>query len=499
MAPLTITDHAAAADTSSVHVDIHGLPEPQALDTLYLFDDEGQLLFGGVIGCPQSPVYSPYSNIVDYALEVTNMAALLSRRYVNKAWENASIYDIVMEIYDRILAAENISLSTVSPALYNLPKTTYVAPDMTVTAVLDELAGLVGAVWSVDANPASTLREYLGGTSVPLAFYAGTDGAVPAVTPYEFYDTPVFKAFRFRFVLPEDFPVMSPPRMWDLQKSVESYNLRTVQTVTGATGVTDPQTETLVYRAGDSKITVSWPIIELPAIAVDGVPAPVGVAGLNNDDNSKQWLFSYNSADIQLNSNYEPKLTGGEAIEVQYRGRFQLRIRLANQGLIEEIKARTGTSGMIESIDQNDRIDNAAGLIEYAVTQMYANAAPEEQIQCCIDDWNLAQPLTVWRMNFPGAHIVGDYTITERTINLDGSTWTQVTLKNAGLLTSYGKTLEDYISGPTAIRDTEVVVSSATISDDIFLYASGRVFIPFICYADDGQPWTWGGDYYAAT
>ena len=91
MAPLTITDHAAAADTSSVHVDIHGLPEPQALDTLYLFDDEGQLLFGGVIGCPQSPVYSPYSNIVDYALEVTNMAALLSRRYVNKAWENASI------------------------------------------------------------------------------------------------------------------------------------------------------------------------------------------------------------------------------------------------------------------------------------------------------------------------------------------------------------------------------------------------------------------------
>lgn len=39
------------------------------------------------------------------------------------------------------------------------------------------------------------------------------------------------------------------------------------------------------------------------------MPAPVGVAGLNNDDNSKQWLFSYNSADIQLNSNYEPKLT----------------------------------------------------------------------------------------------------------------------------------------------------------------------------------------------
>ena len=183
LAPLTITDHAAAADTSSVHVDIRGLPEPQALDTLYLFDGNGYLMFGGVIGSPQSPAYEAYSTITDYTLEVSNMAALLSRRYVNKAWTNSNVYEIVAEIYDRILSTENISLGSISPALRDLPDTTYIAPDMTASDVLTELANLVGAVWSIDANPNSTLREYLGEASSSLSFYAGESGPFPLPSP----------------------------------------------------------------------------------------------------------------------------------------------------------------------------------------------------------------------------------------------------------------------------------------------------------------------------
>ena len=497
LTPLTITDHVAAADTSSVHVDIHGLPEPQALDTLYLFDGNGYLLFGGVIGSPQSPAYEAYSNITDYTLEVTNMAALLSRRYVNKAWTNSNVYEIVAEIYDRILSAENISLGSISPALRDLPDTTYIAPDMTASDVLTELANLVGAVWSIDANPNSTLREYLGEASSSLSFYAGESGPFPAITPFEFYDTPIFRPFVFRFVVPEDFPVRRPPRMWDLQKTVESYNLRTVQTMTGATGTTDPQTETFTYAADENKITVNWPVVELPSITVNGTPSPVGVNGIDSSNSTKQWLFSYNSPDIQLNQNYEPKLTGGETIVVTYRGFFQLRVRLENTQALEEIKAKSNTSGMMETVETNDRIDSAAGLIDYAVTQLYGNSVPEEQIQCSIDHWEDAAPLTIWKLDLPGAHISGEYTIVDRVLNVDGPAWTRVTLKSAGLLTSYGQTLVNYINNPTSIRDTQVVISAATITNDVTISASGRVFSPLVCYADDEQPWIWGGDYYA--
>ena len=194
-----ITDHAAASSESTISVDITGRPEPRAFDTVYLFDDAGHLLYGGVCGIPKSPTWkTPYEKPI-YELTVNSMNHLLTRRFVNKAWANSSLYEIIIEIYDNIIAAENIALGTVSSSLSGLPKQKYIAPDMTVYNVLNEIAGLVGATWNIEVNTASTLREYLGYTSTPLQFYAGTSGPLPAITPYEFYDTPVFKPFRFVF------------------------------------------------------------------------------------------------------------------------------------------------------------------------------------------------------------------------------------------------------------------------------------------------------------
>lgn len=90
---------------------------------------------------------------------------------------------------------------------------------MTVYNVLNEIAGLVGATWNIEVNTASTLREYLGYTSTPLQFYAGTSGPLPAITPYEFYDTPVFKPFRFVFLVREDFRPPSRRKAVETSKS----------------------------------------------------------------------------------------------------------------------------------------------------------------------------------------------------------------------------------------------------------------------------------------
>ena len=68
--------------------------------------------------------------------------------------------------------------------------------------------------------------------------------------------------------------------------------MRTVQTVKGATGITDPQTETHIYNAEDGKIAVAWPVVEQPTIRVNGKLATVGISGIDNDNVSKQWLFA---------------------------------------------------------------------------------------------------------------------------------------------------------------------------------------------------------------
>lgn len=495
-----ITDHAAASSESTISVDITGLPEPRAFDTVYLFDDAGHLLYGGVCGIPKSPAWkTPFEKPI-YELTVSSMNHLLTRRFVNKAWAANSLHEIILEIYDNIIAAENISLGTVSSSLSGLPKQKYIAPDMTVYDVLNEIAGLVGATWNIEVNTASTLREYLGYTSTPLQFYAGTSGPLPAITPYEFYDTPVFKPFRFVFLVREDFPTAEPPESCrDIQKSVEAYSMRTVQTVKGATGITDPQTETHIYSAEDGKIAVAWPVAEQPTIRVNGKLATVGISGIDNDNVSKQWLFAYNSAEIAINDKHEPALTGGETVEVTYRGYFSLRVRLSNAAAIQQIAAQSNTSGTVEEVESNDRCSTAAELISYAANRLYSHAEAEATVTLVVDSPRCTDPFTIWRLNWPEIHITGEYVVVERTLFLGGWQHVEVKLKDKGYLTAYGKTfLRDYANSPTDIRDTDIVVGSATVADTIMVRAAYAVRVPLSCFADDGQVWMWGGDYYAS-
>lgn len=494
-----IIDHAAAPSESTISVDITGLPEPRAFDTVYLFDDAGHLLYGGVCGIPKSPAWkTPFEKPI-YELTVNSMNHLLTRRFVNKAWANSSLHEIILEIYDNIIAAENISLGTVSSSLYGLPKQKYIAPDMTVYDVLNEIAGLIGATWNIEVNTASTLREYLGYTSTPLQFYAGTSGPLPAITPYEFYDTPVFKPFRFVFLVSEDFPTAEPPESCrEIQKSVEAYSMRTVQTVKGATGITDPQTETHIYSAEDGKIAVAWPVAEQPTIRVNGKLATVGISGIDNDNVSKQWLFAYNSAEIAINDKHEPALTGGETVEVTYRGYFSLRVRLSNAAAIQKIAAQSNTSGTVEEVESNDRCSTAAELISYAVNRLYSHAEAEATVTLVVDSPRCTDPFTIWRLNWPEIHITGEYVVVERTLFLGGWQHVEVKLKDKGYLTAYGKTfLRDYANSPTDIRDTDIVVGSATVADTIMVRAAYAIRTPLCCFADDGQSWMWGGEYYA--
>ena len=82
---------------------------------------------------------------------------------------------------------------------------------------------------------------------------------------------------------------------------------------------------------------------------------------------------------------------------------------------------------------------------------------------------------------------------------LGGWQHVQVKLKDKGYLTAYGKTfLRDYANSPTDIRDTDIVVGSATVADTIMLQAAYAIRMPLSCFADDGQVWMWGGDYYAS-
>lgn len=107
-------------------------------------------------------------------------------------------------------------------------------------------------------------------------------------------------------------------------------------------------------------------------------------------------------------------------------------------------------------------------------------------------------PFTIWCLNWPEIHITGEYVVVERTLFLGGWQHVEVKLKDKGYLTAYGKTfLRDYANSPTDIRDTDIVIGSVVAADALAVQAAYAIRTPICCFADDGQPWMWGGEYYA--
>ena len=471
-----LCDHAAATSESSIRVDTQGLPAPQALDVVYLFRDK-KLLFGGLCGIPSSPTWVSEHTLQHYELTVSGMNNLLTHRYINKAWRDSNLYDIVKEIYDSILAEDHIALGEISAALTDLPKQVYIAPDMTAYDVLNELAGLVGAVWDIKANPSWTISDY----------FSDSDAS----------------PFQFSFCLKDDFPsIYADERcICSLKKNVESYALRTVQVVNGATGVTDTQQETTVYSAEEGVVTTTWPVYDMPVIyyGTPEVQAVVGVSGVDDDDDAKQFLFSYNSQEIKVNENAASPIPDGASVRILYHGLFQLRVRVRNNQMIEDIAARSGVSGILEEVETDDRITDAASLIDYATAALYNHSQPETTLEITTRSVEGTEPFTIWHCQFPRWFINGDYVVVERTVVITGcGLEVQLKCKDRGFLTAYGQTFyKDYKDTATGIRDDEVVIASDNINTAVYAAAKVAAKAPLCCYADDGQPWLWGGDYYA--
>lgn len=504
---IEIADHAAATSESTVTVDIRGLPEPQAFDIVYLFDNEDRLLYGGLCNIPKSPQWvSPFTPH-HYELTISGMNNLLTRRYVNKVWNSANIHEIVTEIYETILAGENIQLGGISAALADLPKQKYVSPDMTAYDVLTELAELIGAAWNIEINRSATLHGYLGSSKSALGFYSGDTGVTPLLLPFQFYETESFHPFSFTFLLQQDFPTFQPEQsdvligpqshVLGLQKTVQSYDVRTVQVMKGAFGLTDPQTEQFIFQAEQKSVVLTWPVAELPTITVNGVKASVGLKELEEESNPRQFLVTYNSAEIEINDKYTPALKAGALIGVHYVGYFALRIRVPNPERIEHIAQQSRTSGILEAIEENTRYSSASELVSYAVSKLYNNAEPEMQISLTVSDEQGTEPFTIWKLSFPEQHIQGDFVVVERIRTIGpGYQVINLTLKDKGFLTAYGTIFyQNYKNNPTDIRDSEIIVDTKTVDCRVNT-SNGFAFIqPLMCYADDGQPWIQGGAY----
>lgn len=474
----SITEQAGNKTDSTISVLVEDQPFPVAGDIIELIDTEtAETIFWGTCGIPKSPKFSTGHEPKLYSIVCGNANTILGNRIVNEAFQNVTVSYIVNALFTKYISAEGISLGQIS----DIPLTmeAYTAGDTNLQDAISELADLVGATWSV-----------------------GNDR-------------------KFYFVAEADFPQLGRTVNQsfligsELQQTTRDYKTRTVQYISGATDTTTPQTEAFTYDGQSTSFTTSFPLAKKPVILKNGTavdPALIGVTGIDDSNDAILFTFSYNSQTVTYRS--KTFLATGDTVAITYTGIFKIRVASYNSAKIDEIAAKTGTSGLRERVQLATNISTQADAYQLASSLL----AQFSTVTGEVSFWLLSEQLyklgltvhatdvlTQWEFDLPQLGISGKYVITERTIEpffadlSDAAKKWKISLKlkNRDYLKSYGETLADLYRNVTklSIRGDEIIVSQMEnterlelteemgLGQSIALYATTanatRLFAPF--------------------
>ena len=446
----TISEQAGNKTSSSVSVVVDNQPFPVAGDVIEVQSDDGTPMFLGTCGIPKSPKYQTGLEKKVYTITCGNANSILSNRIINVAYQGETVSTIVQNLFDQYISEEGISLGAISQIDVTLE--VYTAADFNLQDALNELADLVGAVWTIDQNK------------------------------------------KFWFVVSQDFPKF-PEEIseslllgTDLQHTTKDYYTRTVQYVTGATDVTTQQTETFVYDGQQNSLITVFPISQKPTIFVNDIMVSsslIGVNGLDDDDPNIVFSFSFNSQTVAIkNKDY---LASGDKVVIQYIGMYPIRVVAYNNAKIKEIAQLTGTSGKRERVYLASDIATTADASQLAqsLLSQFSEATGE------ITFWLLQSQLTALgyslsdlsiftqvTFNLQSLGIVGDYVITERTISLFSPNTENFKISfklcNRDYLKSYAQTISALYRDISQlyIRQEDIVIEQPTIEDAVTLEES---------------------------
>lgn len=447
----TISEQTSNKTSSDISVLVENQPFPVSGDIIELYDGE-TCVFWGTCGIPTGPAYSTGLEPKLYSITCGNANSILSNRIINMALQQATITEIVNTIFEDYISLEGVTLGAISNIDVSLE--VYTAADMNLQEALNELADLVGAIWQIDANR------------------------------------------KFSFLVYEDFPAfpkeINPSFLLgsELQHTTKSYTLRTVQYISGATDVTQEQTESYIYDGENNVFTTVFPVAAAPSIYINNQQIPayrISPAGLETEETA--FTYSYNSRSIEYIWEGAGELVANDVVKIVYTGIFPIRVAVSNYDKINQISQLTGTSGLIEKVELANNITNFSDAYQLAqsLLSQFSEARGEitwwltteqlAQLGMTIDDVALLTKITFY---LPDLGIQGDYVITEREItpfygdlstNFAEKLKVSLKLTDRDYIKSYGQVISDLRKdiNQLSIRADDTVISTGNISDTFAL------------------------------
>ena len=453
-----IQEQAGATAIMQIPFDLESSGEPQPFDKVEV-KSGSTIIFSGVCGIPESPVYNSEHQVKKYTMIVQSLNALMRRRTITEAYQSKTTTEIVQDLFTNYIADEGITLGSISTIAFTY--TEYVAGRIYLADVLDELAAPVGAVWHINSQK------------------------------------------EFSFLVSDDLTTVdAEEHIFNLKKKVSGIDLRTVQIISGAKSLTSAQTQTETWLANQKQIIAGYPIYSTPTITINGAPATVGVAGLDTGDASYTFLWTYNSATININNAATVKPATGDTVVTSYIGLYSIEIEAENTVKIDEIKTRTGTSGRIEKVMLDTTILNSSDGENIAQNYLDQYGDTEETITLTLNGLTNTDLLTVWTFDLSEYHITGEYVIVQRRIlpflnDSSGITnRVELVLKNKNFFMAYGRVYNKFDKNIKllSVRGDDVILKSLYENKDLgfnesLVFGSGDIiFFPTITDLTDPEP-----------
>lgn len=336
----------------------------QQYQQVAIFSD-GDLLFTGYITQPQEQALQTSAGtfILMHSISCCDQHFLADKRVISASYHQATCGFIVMDLWQRILAPEGVTIGLIydglSPATTLFPAST-LYPQGNIAPIPDVTFGY--------ATVAQALDEL-----VKAASSAGS--------PY-YWQIDEYKRLWFvpYFAVPNPIELTSAQILREQNAALSRSNpkLRNTQYLIGSQAQTTPQTET---RKGDG-VTRSWtlgyPLAQVPTVLVNGVPQTVGLKG---SDSGKSFYWSQGDATLTQDQSATP-LSSSDTLQVTYIGQYPIVVGTADLGGIQRQATLDGTTGIMEEVEQDTSLSSLDAALSEASQLLSRYSAQALQIQC---------------------------------------------------------------------------------------------------------------------
>lgn len=379
-------------------------------------------LFSGDITSVETPSFATGKEVIRLKLQIDSLEARLKRRRVSISMDDVTANEIIQEIFDTVISQEGITLGSISVTdkeYENWNASFYSCYD-----AVQELAKKEGAQWYISPDK------------------------------------------KFYFILKTDIETIpAPARISGLRLSEGSGDIRTQQTVVGASEETSNQTHSVYWTADSYNVQLNYQVSEVVGITINGTPAGVGVIGVDEEDLTKTFLYQYGQKNINLNRDATVKPTAGDLVVIIYKGYFDIIIENTNESLKAEIASISGSSGIIENILSDETIESDTDADTTATALLNENGERVQEITCELPDVAGTDIGTAWELNQPTLGIVGVFVVTEKNItDYVDKFYAKLKLKNKGFSSEYGKVFK---KEEKKVRPDTKVYNTLTLADTI--------------------------------